>query len=48
VTHEDRLAHLVIFMAALVVWALSGKDGDLYREVKEQGEMEWARLVGKA
>jgi hypothetical protein len=45
-THDDRLAHLVIFMAALVVWALSGKDGKLFTKVQEQGQMKWDELRG--
>lgn len=48
-THEDRnaLAKLIIRMCAIVVWALSGKNKELYGDVKEQGEMEWQKLTGK-
>ena len=43
-TDMDALARLIIYMCAVVVWALSGKDGKLFTSVKEQGEMKWEEL----
>lgn len=45
-TERDALARLIIHMAAVIVWALSGKDKELYKQVHEQGEMKWEEMKG--
>jgi hypothetical protein len=40
----DDLAHLMIYLAAIIVWALSDRDKDLYQAVKEQGLIKWKTI----
>lgn len=45
---SDSLASLIIYMAALIVWALSDKDTRQARfeAVRDQGEIKWQELRG--
>ncbi len=47
-SHEDRdaLARLIIYMCAVVAWALSGCDQEIFKKVKQQGEMKWSEITG--
>ena len=44
----DDLARLLIYLAALIVWALSGHDRELYDEVRNQGTMKWDAIKEEA
>jgi hypothetical protein len=46
--NTDDLARLMIYLAALIVWALSDKDKELYRTVLDQGIMRWDALKEEA
>jgi hypothetical protein len=46
--NTDDLARLMIYLAALVVWALSGRDRELYEEVRNQGTMNWEKIKEEA
>lgn len=45
---SDSLASLIIYMAALIVWALSSKDTRQARfeAVRDQGDIKWQELKG--
>lgn len=43
---RDALARLIIYMCAVVVWALSERDQEMFKKVSEQGEMKWETIKG--